>query len=83
MERRLARMRAQLRQGGEIAQGVLLELFPGGFWLYPDPDGGGYLWAVTQTALTSEWRTSGRRRVPARATLAPRLQRRRSGDGRG
>jgi hypothetical protein len=41
MERRLARMRAQLKQG-EIAQGVLLELFPGGFWLYPDPDGGRY-----------------------------------------
>jgi hypothetical protein len=55
MERRLARMRAQLRQGGEIAQGVLLELFPGGFWLYPDPDAGRYLWAVTQTALTAEW----------------------------
>jgi len=57
MERRLARMRAQLKQGGEIAQGVLLELFPGGFWLYPDPDGGRYLWAVTQTALTADWRS--------------------------
>jgi hypothetical protein len=57
MERRLARMRAQLRQGGEIAHGVLLELFPGGFWLYPDPNGGRYLWAVTQTPLAADWRS--------------------------
>ena len=50
-------MRAQLAQGGERAQGVLRELFPVGFWLYPDPNGGRYLWAVTQTALPADWQT--------------------------
>jgi hypothetical protein len=46
-------MLAQLRQGGETAQGVLREVFPQGFWLYADPDGGRYLWAVTQTAAAA------------------------------
>lgn len=50
-------MRAQLKQGGEIAQGVLRELFPPGFWLYPDPSGGRYLWAVTQTAPATDWQS--------------------------
>ena len=55
LERRLARTLAQLKQGGETAQGVLREVFPAGFWLYPDPDGRRYLWAVTQTAAAADW----------------------------
>ena len=48
-------MREQLTQGGEKAQSVLRKLFPAGFWLYPDPNGGRYLWAFTQTALEADW----------------------------
>ena len=51
VEQRVARMLDRLSQGGEIAQGVVRELFPGGIWLYPDPDGGRFLWAVAQTAM--------------------------------
>ena len=56
LDRRFQRMRAQLAQGGEIAQGVLRELFPGGFWLYPDPESKRYLWAHARTALADDWR---------------------------
>jgi hypothetical protein len=57
MERRVERMRAQLAKGGEIAQGVLRDLFPTGFWLYPDPQGKRHLWAATQTALAPDWQS--------------------------
>jgi Recombinase zinc beta ribbon domain len=55
IERRVKRMREQLAKGGEIAQSVLRELFPIGFKLSPDPNGGRYLWASTQTALPADW----------------------------
>jgi site-specific DNA recombinase len=55
IERRVARMREQLAKGGDIAQGVLMELFPIGFWLRPDSSGR-FLWAITQTALPDDWR---------------------------
>ena len=48
-------MRERLAQGGEIAQATLRELFPGGFKLSPDPNGGRYLWATGQTALAADW----------------------------
>jgi hypothetical protein len=51
VEHRVARMLEQLAQGGEVAQGVVRELFPGGIWLYPDPNGGQFLWAHAQTAM--------------------------------
>jgi hypothetical protein len=43
-----------LEQGGEVAQGVVRELFPDGIWLYPDPHGGAFLWACAQTALPAD-----------------------------
>jgi hypothetical protein len=55
LERRVERMRAQLAKGGEIAQGTLRDIFPTGFWLSPDPNGGRYLWVRTQTALADDW----------------------------
>jgi len=48
---RVAQMREKLDQGGEVAQKVVRELFPGGIWLYPDPETGRFLWAVAQTAM--------------------------------
>ncbi len=51
VERRVERMLERLGQGGEVAQGVVRELFPGGIWLYPDTNGGRYLWAHAQTAM--------------------------------
>lgn len=51
------RLRAQLAKGGEIAQGVLRDLFPTGLWLYPDPQGKRHLWAATQTALAPDWQS--------------------------
>ena len=53
---RIARLLERLDQGGEVAQGVVRELFPGGIWLYPDPNGGSFLWARAQTALPTDWR---------------------------
>jgi hypothetical protein len=38
VEGRVEWMLARLAQGGEIAQGVVRELFPGGIWLYADPN---------------------------------------------
>ncbi len=49
--RRIERLRERLAEGGELAQGVVAEIFPTGIWLYPDPDGGGFLRAYAQTAL--------------------------------
>jgi site-specific DNA recombinase len=57
MERRVRRMREQLAKGGDAAQGALLEVFPDGFWLAPDPNGGRYLWAYARTALAHDWRS--------------------------
>ncbi len=57
-ESRMRRILKQLEQGGPVAQGVVRELFPGGIWLYPDPDGGRFLWARAQTAFPAEWRTN-------------------------
>jgi hypothetical protein len=51
VERRVTRMLEKLAQGGEVAQGVVRELFPGGIWLSADPDGGRFLWATAQTAM--------------------------------
>lgn len=51
VERRVARMLEKLAQGGEVAQGVVRDLFPGGIWLSPDPNGGRFLWATAQTAM--------------------------------
>jgi len=51
VEQRVDDMREKLAQGGEVAQEVLRELFPGGIWLYPDPETGRFLWAVAQTAM--------------------------------
>ena len=53
----MARMLERLARGGEVAQGVVRDLFPGGIWLYPDPNGGRFLWANAQTALPTDWRT--------------------------
>lgn len=50
VEERVKRMRERLAQGGEVAQGVVRELFPGGVWLYPDPDGKRHLGAYAVTA---------------------------------
>ncbi len=52
---RVARMLGRLEQGGEVAQGVVRELFPGGILLYPDPDGGRFLWAHARTTLPADW----------------------------
>jgi hypothetical protein len=57
MERRVERMRARLAKGGEIAQGVLRDLFPTGFWLYPDPKGSRHLWAHAMTGLSPDWQS--------------------------
>lgn len=57
VERRVARMLERLAEGGEIAQGVVRELFPDGVWLYPDPKGGRFLWAYAQTAWPADWAT--------------------------
>jgi hypothetical protein len=38
-------MRERLAQGGDIARGVLRELFPNEIWLQPDTSGR-FLWAV-------------------------------------
>lgn len=51
VERRVERMLERLAEGGELAQGVVREVFPAGIWLYPDPEGGGFLRAYAQTAL--------------------------------
>jgi hypothetical protein len=51
VERRVERIRERLAEGGEIAQGVVREIFPEGLWLYPDPNGGRFLWALAQTAI--------------------------------
>jgi hypothetical protein len=51
VERRVERILERLAQGGEIAQSVVRELFPDGLWLYPDPEGGRFLWAAAQTAM--------------------------------
>jgi hypothetical protein len=56
-ERRVRRMREQLAKGGDAAQGALLDVFPDGFWLAPDPNGGRYLWAHARTALPGDWRS--------------------------
>ncbi len=50
MARRVERMLDRLAKGGEVAQIALRELFPAGFMLCPDPNGGRYLWVHTQTA---------------------------------
>jgi len=50
-------MREQLAQGGDIAQGVLRELLPDGFALFPDPAGGRFLWAWAKTGLAPDWET--------------------------
>lgn len=75
MERRVERMRAQLAKGGEIAQGVLRDLFPTGFWLYADPNG------KRQRTRRRVYRRSGRATLTPTATcwevLAARVQRRR------
>jgi hypothetical protein len=42
---------------GEIAQGVLRDLFPTGFWLYPDPNGKRHLWAHAMTGLSPDWQS--------------------------
>ena len=57
VERRITRMLERLAQGGDVAQAVVRELFPGGIWLYPDPEGGRFLWAYAQTALPENWQT--------------------------
>jgi hypothetical protein len=51
VERRVARWLEQLEQGGEIAQGVVRTLFPDGIWLYPDPNGGRFLWAHARSEM--------------------------------
>jgi hypothetical protein len=33
VERRVERIRERLAEGGEVAQGVVREIFPGGIWL--------------------------------------------------
>ena len=51
VEQRVVRMREWLAEGGELAQGVVREIFSAGIWLYADPEGGGFLRAYAQTAL--------------------------------
>lgn len=51
----LTEIEARYEAPGEIAQGVLRELFPRGIWLEPDHNGGRFLWAMAQTA----WPTDG------------------------
>jgi len=67
LERRLARMLDRLAQGGEVAQGVVRELFPGRIWLYQDPNGGRFLWAHAQTAMPTDWTSL----LDAKSYLAP------------
>jgi len=55
IERRVKRMRDQLAKGGDTAQAILRELFPSGFLLYPDPNGGRFLWAHARTAVAADW----------------------------
>jgi hypothetical protein len=55
LDRRVERILERLAQGGEVAQGVVRELFPDGVWLYPDPNGGRFLWAQGQTAWPANW----------------------------
>ena len=50
-------MLKRLEQGGEVAQGVVRELFPAGIRLYPDPDSGRFLWAHARTTLPADWVT--------------------------
>jgi hypothetical protein len=50
-------MLKRLEQGGEVAQGVVRELFPGGITLYPDPEGGRFLWAHARTTMPADWLT--------------------------
>ena len=50
-ERRIERLHVRLAEGEELAQEVVAEIFPTGIWLYPDPDGRGFLRAYAQTAL--------------------------------
>jgi hypothetical protein len=69
MERRVKRMREQLARGGDVAQAALLECFPSGFWLYPDPSGGRYLWAHTRTALAADWES----KLDANGHLPPKF----------
>jgi hypothetical protein len=57
VEGRVARMLERLEQGGEVAQGVVRELFLGGITLYPDPDSGRFLWAHARTTLPADWLT--------------------------
>ena len=48
----MGRVRELLAKGREVAQSVVRELlFPGGIWLYPDPDGGRFPWAYAQIAM--------------------------------
>jgi hypothetical protein len=54
-ERGVARLLERLEQGGDLARGVVRGLFPGGIWLYPDPNGGRFLWVHAQTALPADW----------------------------
>ena len=53
IERRVARMRDRLAEGGEIARETLRELFPSGIWLEPDHERR-FLWALAQTAWPAD-----------------------------
>jgi hypothetical protein len=54
VESRVSRMLKRLGQGGDVPQHVVRELFPDGIWLYPDPDGGRFLWAYAQTPAPAD-----------------------------
>jgi hypothetical protein len=56
--RRVERMRERLAKGGEIARGVLREIFPDSIWLQEDASGK-HFWAIfedwVRAALFDDW----------------------------
>ncbi len=70
----LTEIEARYEAPGEIAQGVLRELFPRGIWLEPDHNGGRFLWAMARlhgrrTALTCTTMTEPRGQTPSRRSI--------------
>jgi hypothetical protein len=56
VERRVARMRERLAKGGEIAHGVLRQVFPDSIWLQAD-ESGKHFWAISRTVFAPHFST--------------------------
>jgi hypothetical protein len=50
VERRVACMRERLAKGGELARGVLREVFPDSIWLQAD-ESGKHFWAIFEDGI--------------------------------